>query len=92
MSHNTRLILQLPRHSDHTPTPLPDIVISHNEFPPIQAPLIPYQWVAVQVQLEDLAIDVAQEQDAEEDHAVEIENIQADHVEDFGYEEETPQM
>lgn len=91
MSHNIRLILQLPRHSDYTPTPLPDIVISHNEFPPIQAPFIPYQWVAVHVQLEALTIDVAQEQDTEEDHAVETENIQADHVEDFVYEEESHQ-
>ncbi|OAQ24676.1 hypothetical protein K457DRAFT_23915 [Linnemannia elongata AG-77] len=79
-------ILQLPRHADHTPILLPDIVVSHNELPPIQAPPFQGRLAAVQVQQEALVIDAVQEQDTE-DYAVETENMQVD----FEFEEETQQ-
>ncbi|KAF9323633.1 hypothetical protein BGZ91_003468, partial [Linnemannia elongata] len=84
MSQNSSRILQIPRHIDHSPTPLPDIVISYNEGPLIQPPPLQDRLAAVEVQLEALVIDAVQEQDAEEDHTVETENIQVDYVEDFG--------
>ncbi|KAG9064442.1 hypothetical protein KI688_003632 [Linnemannia hyalina] len=64
-------IPQLPRPTGHTPTWLSDDVVSYDESPFIQPPLIQAQLAAVQVQLEALAIDAAQEQDVEVDHAVE---------------------
>ncbi|OAQ24674.1 hypothetical protein K457DRAFT_23913 [Linnemannia elongata AG-77] len=88
---NFSRILQLPRQTDHTPTPLFDIVISYDEVPLTLPPPLQDQLTAVQVQLEALAIDATQEQDAEEDHTVETENIQVDYVQDFEIEEETQQ-
>ncbi|KAG0061641.1 hypothetical protein BGZ89_011297, partial [Linnemannia elongata] len=81
MSHNFSRIIQLPRHTEHTPTPLPVIVVSYDEVPHIQPHLIQYQLATVQVQLEALVIDTAREQDAEEDHSFETENMQSDHFE-----------
>ncbi|KAF9544530.1 hypothetical protein EC957_011926 [Mortierella hygrophila] len=84
-------IPQLHRPTGHTPTWLPDDVVSYDESPFIQLPLIQDQLAAVQVQLEVLAIDAAQEQDAEENHDVQAENMQVDRVEYFEFEEETQQ-
>ncbi|KAH7049583.1 hypothetical protein BKA57DRAFT_504396 [Linnemannia elongata] len=69
MSHNFNRILQLLRHPHHTPTSLSDIVVSYDESPLTQPPPLQDRMAAVRVQLEALAIDAAQDQDAEEDHA-----------------------
>ncbi|OAQ24675.1 hypothetical protein K457DRAFT_23914 [Linnemannia elongata AG-77] len=86
---NFSRILQLPRHTGQIPTPLCDTVISYDEAPLTQPPPLQGQLAAVQVQLEALVIDAVQGQDSEEDHAVETENMQSDHVEVFAYEDET---
>lgn len=91
MSQNFSRILQLLRQTDHTSTPLYDIVISYDEAPLTLPPPLQDRLAAVQVQLEALVIDAVQEQDTEEDYIVETENIQVDYVQDFEFEEETQQ-
>lgn len=70
MSYNFSRILQLPRHTEYTPTSLSDNFVSYDESPLIQPPPLQDRLAVVQTQLETLAIDAVQEEDVEEDHAV----------------------
>ncbi|KAF9327441.1 hypothetical protein BGZ91_001469 [Linnemannia elongata] len=99
MVHNLKHILRVSWHTIHTPILLLDTVVAYNETPFIQQLPLQDQMTTVQVQLEALTIDPAQEQvtevdhavdtDVEHDNAVEGQNMQADHVDgDYVFEEE----
>lgn len=97
MSRNHRLILQLPRHTDHTPTPLFDTVVSYNELSYFQPPPLQYQLAVIQVQLGALTIGAAPEQAddqsdriEEDDEGVELDSEEAH--EEIEVELEEPQQ
>ncbi|KAF9151240.1 hypothetical protein BG015_006929 [Linnemannia schmuckeri] len=90
MPSNLRLFLQLPRHSDHAATSLPNTLVSYDELPfHVHPPPLQDQLVAVQVQLGALTIGAAQGQGVEQDNSAEDENMSVHHVDcDFEFEEE----